>query len=218
MPQDKPWPWSQPMQRPIRLAVLISGAGTTMVNLAQRITAGTLDAQIVTVIASNALAGGIDKAKAYKLPCHVIARKTFADKHAFSLAIFEKVREAQADLVVLAGFLSLIDIPEDFAFRVVNIHPALLPSFGGAGMYGHHVHEAVIAHGCKVSGCTVHFADATYDTGPILVQRCCPVLPDDTPGSLAARVFEQECEAYPEAIAAFAAGRVEHIARRVLIR
>ena len=99
----------------------------------------------------------------------------------------------------------------------MNIHPALLPSFGGKGMYGHHVHEAVLAHGCKVSGCTVHFVDNTYDTGPIIVQRTCPVLEGDTPDTLAARVFEQEKLAYPEAIRLFAAGRLQLDGQRVNI-
>jgi phosphoribosylglycinamide formyltransferase-1 len=117
----------------------------------------------------------------------------------------------------MAGWLHLLPIPNDFRYRVLNIHPALLPSFGGKGMYGHHVHEAVLAYGAKVSGCTVHYADDTYDTGPILVQKCVPVLEGDTPTSLAARVFEAECEAYPEAIELIAEGRVTIEGRRAVI-
>jgi len=117
----------------------------------------------------------------------------------------------------MGGFLKRITIPQDFANRVTNIHPALLPSFGGEGMYGHFVHEAVLHSGAKVSGCTVHLADNEYDRGPILVQKCVPVLEDDTPETLAARVFEAECEAYPEALRLIAAGRVRVEGRRVRI-
>lgn len=204
--------------QPVKLAVLLSGGGTTMQNLAERIAAGTLNARIVCVVASNTKAYGIERAKQLGLPCHIIPRKEFADSASFSAAVFGKVRAAGAQLVCLAGFLSLLDIPEDYNWRIINIHPALLPSFGGKGMHGQHVHEAVLAHGCKVTGCTVHFADPTYDTGPILVQRTCPVLPDDTPQSLAARVYEQECEAFPEAIKALAEGRVVLDGRVALVR
>jgi phosphoribosylglycinamide formyltransferase-1 len=120
-------------------------------------------------------------------------------------------------LVCLAGFLQLISIPEDFQGRVMNIHPALIPAFCGKGFYGHHVHEAVLAYGVKITGCTVHFCDNQYDHGPIILQRAVPVLDDDTPDSLAARVFQQECEAYPEAIRLFAEGRLRIEGRRVRI-
>lgn len=204
--------------RPIRLAILLSGGGTTLQNLAESISAGRLNAEITCVIASNDKAYGTTRAKQLGLPHAVIARKTFDNTAAFSEKIFDRIRASQADLVCMAGFLSLVTIPDDYAWRVINIHPALLPSFGGKGMHGHHVHEAVIAHGCKVSGCTVHFADQTYDTGPILVQRTCPVLPDDTGETLARRVFEQECLAYPEAITAIAQNRVTLDSRIAHIR
>ncbi|HXE55363.1 MAG TPA: formyltransferase family protein, partial [Tepidisphaeraceae bacterium] len=109
----------------------------------------------------------------------------------------------------------LLDLPQNYAGRVMNIHPALLPSFGGRGLYGRRVHEAVINHGCKVSGCTVHFVDGTYDTGPIIVQRCCPVREDDTPETLAHRVFEEEKIAYPEAIRLFQQGLLKLDGRTV---
>ena len=166
------------------------------------------------VIASNASSQSKLAQRGVAQSVEVASRKAFDSTQAFSDHIFAQCREAGAELVCLAGFLSLLRIPEDFALRVVNIHPALLPAFGGQGMYGHHVHEAVIEHGCKVSGCTVHFADNTYDTGPILVQRTCEVLPDDDADALAARVFEQECIAYPQAIALLEAGRVEVIDNR----
>lgn len=195
MPLTLPLDLSSP-----RLAVLISGGGTTMVNLAQRIRDGRLDASIAVVIASREDAPGLRRAAELNLPAMAVGRAGYDSPEAFSKAVFQLARDAGADLVCLAGFLSLLTIPDDFAGRVINIHPALLPSFGGPGMYGRRVHEAVLAAGCRVSGCTVHLADQTYDTGPILVQRCCPVLDDDTPETLAARVFEEECEAYPEAI------------------
>jgi len=203
--------------RPLRIAGLASGGGRTLVNLAEHIAAGSLDAQIVTAIASNESAERKMRGRGLDLPVQVADRKAFEDVDAFSDALFEMIREADAELVCLCGFLCLIRIPDDFAQRVINIHPALLPAFGGQGMYGHHVHEAVLAHGCKVSGCTVHFADQTYDTGPIIVQRCVPVHEDDTPDKLAARVFEQECIAYPEAVQRIAEGRVRIEGQRTVI-
>ncbi len=193
---------------PLKLGVLVSGGGTTMDNLAQRIAAGTLDTAIVQVVVSNDRAGAIALAERLGLPCQVLRRKDHDSTDAYSDAVFSVLRERGVELVCLAGFLSLLRIPDDYAWRVVNIHPSLLPSFGGKGMYGRHVHVAVLTAGAKVSGCTVHFADNTYDTGPILAQRACPVRPGDTAEALAARVFEQECALYPEVLAALAAGRV----------
>ena len=117
----------------------------------------------------------------------------------------------------MAGFLKRVTIPEDFANRVTNIHPGLIPAFCGHGFYGHHVHEAVLDYGAKLSGCTVHFADNQYDHGPVILQRAVPVLDDDTAETLAARVFEAECEAYPEAIQLIAQGRVRVEGRKVRI-
>ncbi len=202
MPNDVP----KPRHKPIRLAVLVSGGGTTLVNLAEKIAAGDLHAELAVCICSNQAAYDKLTAKRLDLPVHVVSRKDHADTASFSAAVFKIIHNADVDLVCLAGFLCLLSIPDTFNRRVLNIHPALLPAFGGKGMFGHHVHEAVIANGCKVSGCTVHFADQTYDTGPILVQRTCPVLEDDTPDTLAARVFAEECLAYPEAIRLIAAG------------
>ncbi|MFM9962084.1 MAG: phosphoribosylglycinamide formyltransferase [Planctomycetaceae bacterium] len=199
---------SPKLDRPIRLGVLISGGGTTLVNFLKKIQAGELNAEIAVVIASREGIAGIERAREAGLPCEVIARKRFDSVERFSEAIFDRCRAAQVDLVTLAGFLSLIRIPSDFERRVLNIHPALIPAFCGQGFHGHHVHEAALARGVKLSGCTVHFADNEYDHGPILVQRAVPVLVDDTPDTLAARVFEAECEAYPEAIRMFAEGRL----------
>jgi folate-dependent phosphoribosylglycinamide formyltransferase PurN len=144
-----------------------------------------------------------------------VERRLFAGAAEFSNSIFTLCREARVDLVLLAGFLALIEVPEDFRFRVMNIHPALIPAFCGRGFYGHKVHEAVLERGAKVTGCTVHFADNHYDHGPIILQKCVPVADDDTPDRLAIRVFAAECEAYPEAVRLFAEGRLAVEGRRV---
>lgn len=122
------------------------------------------------------------------------------------------------DLVVLAGFLHLFVFPPKYRGRVMNIHPALLPNFGGAGFYGNRVHEEVIRSGVKETGCTVHFCDGRYDHGPIILQRRIPVRPDDTVETLSKRVFQEECDAYPEAIRLFAEGRIKIEGDRVIIR
>jgi len=210
-------PVAQALGRPIRLGVLISGGGTTLQNFLDRIADGRLLAEVAVVIASREGCAGIERVKQAGIPCQVVTRRDFGSVEDFSDAVFEHCRSAQVDLVTLAGFLSLIRIPEDFAHRVINIHPALIPSFCGQGYYGHRVHEAVLERGVKVSGCTVHFADNDYDHGPIIVQRSVPVLDDDTPDTLAARVFEQECEAYVQAIALFAASRLEIDGQRVRV-
>lgn len=195
------------MHDPIRLAVLISGGGTTLQNLIDHIAAKSIDAEIVLVISSASDAFGLERARHAALPTRVVQRRDYDSVASFSEAIFSHCRTVETDLVILGGFLKLIKVPSDFAGRVLNIHPALLPAFGGKGMYGHHVHQAVLESGSRVSGCTVHFVDDQYDHGTIIVQRTVPVLDDDTPDSLAARVFEQECIAYPEAIRRFARGQ-----------
>ena len=200
---------------PFRIVVLISGGGTTLRNLIQKIAAGQLPVEIALVISSSPEAGGLRFAAEAGIPSEVIERKAFASQDEFSQSIFGRCREVQAGLIVLGGFLKQLTIPADFANRVTNIHPALIPAFCGAGFYGHRVHEAVLAYGAKLSGCTVHFADNQYDHGPVILQKAVPVLDDDTPETLAVRVFEAECEAYPEAIRLIAAGRVRVEGRRV---
>jgi phosphoribosylglycinamide formyltransferase-1 len=202
---------------PINLAVLISGGGTTLQNFIDRIADGSLHARTTTVISSRPGIGGITKAQAAGLGCHTIERKSSSSVSAFSQTIFDICRKSKADLICLAGWLSMLEIPKDFENRIMNIHPALLPSFGGKGMYGLRVHQAVLDAGCKVSGCTVHFVNQEYDNGPIILQRCCPVLENDTAPELAHRVFEQEKLAYPEAIRLFAAGRLHVEGPRVRI-
>jgi phosphoribosylglycinamide formyltransferase-1 len=202
---------------PIRLAVLLSGGGTTLQNLLDRCGDGRLRARVVLVVASNEEAFGLERARGAGITTLVVNRKQAGSLEEFSRQIFARCREANAGLVCMAGFLQLIQVPDDFLGRVMNIHPALIPAFCGKGFYGHRVHEAVLAHGAKISGCTVHFADNQYDHGPIILQRTVPVMDDDTPESLAARVFERECEAYPAAIQLFAEGRLRIEGRRVRV-
>ncbi|MCX5691271.1 MAG: formyltransferase family protein [Planctomycetota bacterium] len=176
-----------------RLAVFLSGGGRTLLNIDDQIKAGELQAQIPLVVASRACAGA-DRAAARGLHT-VILPRVFGEPELLTL-----LNAHQIDLVVLAGFLRLMPVPEAFEGRIINIHPSLLPRHGGPGMYGHFVHEAVLKSGDTESGCTVHLCTQEYDKGRILVQRRCPVKPDDTPQTLADRVFEQELLAMPEAI------------------
>jgi phosphoribosylglycinamide formyltransferase-1 len=181
----------------MKLVVLISGSGTTLQNLIATQRRGQLAAEIVGVVSSKADVLGVQRARAAGLPVTIVPRSpptTFSDR------VFAAIEAWQPDWVCLAGWLHLIHIPPRFQHRVLNIHPSLLPAFGGVGMYGRRVHDAVLQSGAKISGCTVHFADDTYDTGPIVLQRAVPVDDADTPESLAERVFAAECDAYPAAI------------------
>ncbi len=202
----------------IRLGILISGGGRTMLNIHDAIQRGELNADIALVVSSLSAVAGVDRARNAGLPLKIIRKKDCADIDAFSKQIVEALDAAQVDLVVQGGWLCLWKIPPRYENRVMNIHPALLPCFGGQGMWGHHVHEAVLAAGCKVSGCTVHFCTNEYDKGPIIVQRTCPVQDDDTADTLADRVFEQECLAYPEAIRLFAEDRLQVEGNRVKVQ
>jgi phosphoribosylglycinamide formyltransferase-1 len=191
-------------QKPIRLGVLISGGGTTLLNILEYIKQSRLNAEVALVISSRSTVAGVERAKNAGLEVKIIRKKDYSDIDEFSKRIEDELAAANVDLVVQGGWLCLWKIPDRYENRVMNIHPALLPSFGGQGMWGHHVHEAVLKAGCKISGCTVHFCTNEYDKGPIIVQRACQVKDDDTPETLAARVFEQECIAYPQAIRLFA--------------
>jgi phosphoribosylglycinamide formyltransferase-1 len=201
----------------IRLAVCVSGGGTSLQNLLDLIAAGRLDAEVVQVVASKPNIGAIARAQAAGVPVAVAASSKAVPAADYTAAVFDPIRASRADLVLFAGFLALVDIPADYEGRVMNIHPALIPSFCGKGYYGRRVHQAAIDYGVKVSGCTVHFADDTYDTGPIILQRAVPVRETDDADALAARVFEAECQALPEAVALFAAGRLKIEGRRVRI-
>jgi formyltetrahydrofolate-dependent phosphoribosylglycinamide formyltransferase len=202
-------------------------------NVVNRIADGKLSASIEVVIASRQCKG-VEIGREHGLNVHLVPYKQTAGAAdpqppkavlpsgkavppSYSTQITQLLDAAKVDLVLMAGFLSHWWIPPQYANKVINIHPALLPSFGGKGMFGHHVHKAVLEHGCKVSGCTVHFVTNEYDRGPIIIQRCVPVLEDDTPETLAARVFEQELIAFPQAIELFAQGRLEIDGCRVKI-
>jgi phosphoribosylglycinamide formyltransferase-1 len=196
------------MKIPVRLGVLLSGSGRTLQNLIDRIEDGSLPARIAVVVSSHPDVKGLDRARGKKIPAVTVDYKQFEDAKAFSAAVTQELDRHPIDLVIMAGFIRRYLFPKKYEGRVLNIHPALLPDFGGKGYYGHHVHEAVLKSGAKESGCTVHLADLQYDRGPILLQKRVPVLPGDTPDALAERVFQAECEAYPEAIRRMAAVEV----------
>lgn len=201
----------------IRLGVMISGGGRSLQNLIERIASGELPATIAVVISSLGKVKGVERARAAGLPLEIIRVQDHPDLLAFSRRIAEALDRYNVDLACMAGWTALWRLPERWIGRVMNIHPALLPKYGGKGYFGHHVHEAVLAAGEKETGCTVHFANNEYDAGPIILQRKVPVLPGDDADALAARVFEQECIAYPEAIRLFAAGRIRLDGDRVVM-
>ncbi len=185
--------------QPLRLAVLLSGSGRTLENLLLRQNNGNLLGTVELVLSSREGVRGVTIAKSAGI-CTIVNPQRDASLEAWSANIFSSCREANVDLVVMAGFLQLVAIPDDFVNRVINIHPSLLPAFGGKGFYGNRVHTAVIENGDTTSGCTVHFVDNEYDHGAVLLQRQVPVTANDSPETLAARVFLEECEALPEAI------------------
>jgi phosphoribosylglycinamide formyltransferase-1 len=206
------------MTAPLRLAVLLSGEGTSLENLFEKIDAGELPAEVAVVIASKADAGGLARARRRGVPAVAVPRKQYPDVAAFNDRLHEILAEHPVDLVAHLGFLSPFLSRGRFDGRVLNTHPALVPAFSGKGFYGHRVHEAVLARGCKVSGATVHLCDDEYDHGPILLQEAVPVLEDDTPDTLAARVQAAERRIVPEAIRLIAEGRVSIENGRVRIR
>ncbi|MSR31644.1 MAG: phosphoribosylglycinamide formyltransferase [Gemmataceae bacterium] len=199
----------------LRIAVLLSGSGTTLQNLLDHIRQEKLAGKIVLAVADRAGVKGLDRARDANIPAETVLRNSCASVEDFSQRIFDLCRKAQVELVCMAGFLRLLRIPPDYTNRVMNIHPALIPAFSGKGYHGPHVHKAVVESGVKVTGCTVHFADNHYDHGPIILQKIVPVLDDDSAEQVAARVFEAECQAYPEAVQLFAQGKLKVEGRRV---
>ena len=185
----------------LNLAVLLSGTGRTLDNFHEQILAKKLDASIGVVIANVDNALGLKKARDYGYPAF------YAPNTAAANAILAGY---EVDLICLAGYLKLYQPPAPLARRVVNIHPALIPAFCGPGFYSHHVHEAVKARGCLISGCTVHFADGLYDHGPIICQRAVALDFDDDAEAIASKVFTAECLAYPEALGRIAALGVDY--------
>lgn len=204
------------VEPPVRLAVCVSGNGTTLQNLIDHIENGSLRAKIVQVVASQPGIGAIPRARRAGIPVEVVHPQGLS-REAYSAAVFGPIRQQGADLVVFGGFLCLLTIPPDYEGRVLNIHPALIPSFCGKSYYGERVHQAVLDRGVKISGCTVHFVNNEYDAGPIILQRPVPVLDDDTAATLASRVFDAECDALPDAIGLYAAGRLVVEGARVRI-
>lgn len=198
-----------------RLVVLASGGGRTLENLQQRILQGRLAAGIVLVIVAREDLGAAQRARRLGLPSLAIGKRSHPDPVLRERLLQQAVLEARPDWVVLAGWLSLFPIPSQLAGRVLNIHPALLPDYGGAGCYGRRVHEAVAAAGEPISGCTVHFADDAYDRGPVLLQTAVALEPGDGAEAIAAKVFAAELEAYPEALGHLIAGRAALVDGRV---
>ena len=203
--------------RALRVAVLLSGEGTSLENLFEHIEAGRLSAEIAVVIASKAKAGGLERAQRRGVPAVTVARKDHPDTGKFNDAIHAELDRHEVDFVACLGFLSPFETRGKFDGRAINVHPALVPAFSGQGYYGRRVYDAVLEAGVKVTGATVHFVDPEYDSGPIILQEAVPVLDDDTPASLAERVQVVERRLVPEAIELFAQGRLSIEGRRVRI-
>lgn len=201
-----------------RVAVFVSGAGRSLENLVAVSRRGELGAQVTLVVAGKTGIGALERATRLGIASVVLDPDRRLSPAEFSHDAFTAVESFRCDLVVLAGFLRLLVIPDGWLGRVMNIHPSLLPDFGGKGFYGHRVHEAVIAARRTTTGCTVHYVTNEYDAGPILLQRECAVMPGDTADALAARVFEEELLALPEAVRLHVSGDARSVAARVRSR
>lgn len=204
--------------RPLRIAVLLSGSGTSLENLCARIDAGDLDAEVCVVIASKAKAGGLERARRRGIPAFAVPRREHPDVGAFNNALHAVLERHPPDLVALLGFLSPFETRGRYDGRTLNVHPALIPAFCGQGMYGRRVHEAVLEAGVKLTGATVHFVDAEYDHGPIILQEAVAVRDDDTADSLAERVQAAERRIVLEAIRLFAESKLTIEGQRVRIK
>ncbi|MBN1464422.1 phosphoribosylglycinamide formyltransferase [candidate division KSB1 bacterium] len=204
---------------PIRIVAFASGNGSNVRAIYDNIQRGSLSADLVGVISNNSGCGALQFARENSIPALHISLRQFSTAAAYEERLLNVLHERAPDLIVLAGYMKMMpeSIVRAFKNRMLNIHPALLPSFGGRGLYGHLVHEAVLDYGCKVSGVTVHLVDAEYDTGPPVLQRCVPVLDDDTPETLASRVLQEEHKIYSDAIQLFAEKRVQISGRSVRI-
>ena len=205
----------------VRIAVLLSGRhgrGSNMAAIAGACASGAVDGSVAVVIGNYEGSPALLRAREMGLATRSISSKL--PEAAYAESLLSALADARADLVCLAGYMQKVPTAVVAAYRgrVMNIHAALLPSFGGQGMYGIHIHEAVLNYGAKVSGCTVHFVDEGYDTGPVICQSTVPVEEGDTPETLAARVLAAEHEAYPRAAALFAAGRLSIEGRRVRVK
>jgi len=192
----------------IRIAVLLSGSGTTLQNILDCCASGDIDGEVVCVIGSRGDAYGLMRAERVGIPNAAVVRKDFEGIDDFSEAVWGVVSGYEPDLIVLAGFMSLLHFPAEYEGRIMNVHPALIPSFCGKGMYGHHVYKAVLEYGVKLTGVTVHFVNEEYDNGPIILQSVVEVLEGDTAETLAERVQAEERSIYPKAIQLFAEGQL----------
>jgi len=193
-------------KKDVRLAVLVSGGGSNLQAILDAQKSGQLSGvQVVLVLSSKGDAFALERARQAGIDTAVVERKAYATEEAAQAATLEKLVQARADVVSLAGYMRKLsaELVAHFRGRILNIHPALLPKFGGPGMYGKHVHEAVLAAGEKETGCTVHVVDEEYDHGPVLAQAKVPVLPKDTVDTLSARVLEQEHKLYPKILREF---------------
>jgi phosphoribosylglycinamide formyltransferase-1 len=211
----------QVMPKKIKIGVLASGGGTNLQAIIDNCKSGKIAAEVAVVI-SDVHCGALERARRAGIPEHLLNRHDtarFPSREAFDTAVLERLEQHHVDLVCLAGYMRILthELVDPFAGRMMNIHPALLPAFGGKGMWGHHVHEAVLEYGCRISGCTVHFVSLETDAGPIILQRAVPVQEDDTPDTLAARILPHEHELYSQAIQLFAEGRLKIEGRRARI-
>jgi len=202
----------------LRIAVLLSGSGTSLENLLEHIDSGAVPGNVEVVIASKEKAFGLERARRRGIPAVAVVRKQYPEVGAFNDALHAALDDYDVDLVLLLGFLSPFETRGKFDGRTMNVHPALIPAFCGKGFYGHRVHEAVLEAGVKLAGATVHFVDEEYDHGPIILQEAVPVQDDDTPDTLAARVQAAERRLVPEAVRLFAEGRLTIDGRRVRIK
>ena len=203
----------------LKLAIFASGQGSNFQAIYHSIVKGTLHARIQVVISNNVGAGALDFARKHQIPAVHLSRNQFASAALFDHELLMVLKAHEVNFIALAGYMKLIrpKIIREFHHRILNIHPALLPAFGGRGMYGHFVHEAVLEYGCKVSGVTVHLIDEEYDHGPIVVQKTVPVYNNDSPDTIAARVLKMEHIAFSEALQLFAEERVQVQGRRTSI-
>lgn len=206
--------------RKLFLGVFASGRGSNFAAILDAIKEDRLQAGVKLLLSNNKEAGALSIAKNHGVPTAVVSKQAFASRDLFVDAMLSSLREHGVEFIALAGYMKKVPTEVISAYQncIVNIHPALLPLFGGKGMYGHRVHEAVLAQGCKVTGVTVHIVDGVYDHGPIVAQRCVPVEEGDTQESLAARVLKVEHKLYAETLQLFAEGRVEVRGQRVFIR
>ena len=197
--------------------MLCSGGGTNLQAIIDAVEAGTIDGKIVLVLSNASKAYALERARQHGIPALFVSKKQAGSDEAFNDEILSRLREVDAELVVLAGYLPIVgsQIVRAYEHRIINIHPALIPSFCGPGMYGHHVHEAVLAYGAKISGATTHFVDEQVDHGGVILQDSVPVLEGDTPETLAARVLIVEHRILPESVRLYCAGKLRVDGRHV---